>query len=618
MQVWRASNRAVLQRVVQERRADRCAADVVSSGTPALEPLHREQILQAVKSPTFAELMPQALRPHGEWVGISVNIIAAAYNTNLVKPDEVPKSFDDLKDPRWKGRLAIEAEDVDWFAAVAGKLGEERALGLFRDIVRTNGMSTRTGHTLLANMVAAGEVPFALTVYSYKPDQLARAGAPIRTLYLPPVVALATGVSVTRCATHPNAAVLFYEFMLRDGQEILGQARYRAHQPEGEAAAGGRRYHADGPARNAGQRQEMDRALGTHRHQAAVAMSSNHPCSVLLAAMLALAATPALAQTRSLAEVAAYQGQDRTQRLIEGAKREGTVTYYTTLVAEDSNPVVDAFKRKYGIDVQFWRGSTEAIVQRALAESRAGRCPADAYLSGPPALEPLHREKMLYPIQSPVAAGVMPQARQPHGEYVGVFLNLFTAAYNSNLVRADEVPKTYEDLKHPRWKGRLAIEADDAPWFAAIVSTLGEELGLALFRDIVRANGMSLRKGHTLLANMVAAGEVPLALTVFGYKSDQLQRAGAPVRTLYLPPVIALATSMSVARCAPHPHAAVLLYDFMIGEAQEILAKRDLVPTNPKVKPLPPVDLTFMDPAQMIDQDKKWNELWERTIAKPQ
>jgi iron(III) transport system substrate-binding protein len=219
---------------------------------------------------------------------------------------------------------------------------------------------------------------------------------------------------------------------------------------------------------------------------------------------------------------------------------------------------------------------------------------------------------------SPIAADVIAQARQPHGEYVGVFLNLFTAAYNPNLVRADEVPKSYDDLKAPRWKGRMAIEADDAPWFAALVSTIGEERGLALFRDIVRTNGMALRKGHTLLANMVAAGEVPLALTVFGYKSDQLQRSGAPVRTLYLPPVIALATSAAVARCAPHPHAAVLLYDFLIGEAQEILARRDLVPTNPKVKPLLPVALTFMEPTQMIDENRKWTELWDRIIAKPQ
>ncbi len=339
----------------------------------------------------------------------------------------------------------------------------------------------------------------------------------------------------------------------------------------------------------------------------------------LLIAMAAFAATPAHAQTATLAEIAAYQGADRTQRLIDGAKKEGTVSYYTSLVAEDSAPVIDAFKRNYGIDVQLWRGSTEAIVQRALAESRAGRCPADAYHSGPPALEPLHRERLLQAVKSPVAADLIPQALQPHGEYVGVYLNLFAAAYNTNLVKAEEAPKTYEELKHPRWKGRLAIEADDVPWFAAIVSKLGEEQGLRLFRDIVRTNGMSVRKGHTLLANMVAAGDVPLALTVFGYKSDQLQRAGAPVRTFYLPPVIALATSMSVARCATHPHAAVLLYDFMIGEAQEILAKRDLVPTNPKIRPLPAgVELTFMDPAQMLDHGRKWTELWENTITKPQ
>jgi iron(III) transport system substrate-binding protein len=142
---------------------------------------------------------------------------------------------------------------------------------------------------------------------------------------------------------------------------------------------------------------------------------------------------------------------------------------------------------------------------------------------------------------------------------------------------------------------------------------------LTLLRNIVRTNGMSPRKGHTLLANMVAAGEVPLALTVFGYKTDQLQRAGAPVRTLYLPPVIALATSISAGRCATHPNAAVLLYDFMLSEGQEILAKRDLPPTNPKVRPLPNgIDLTFMDPSQMIDEGAKWTALWERTITKPQ
>src|SRR5262249_58653513 len=112
---------------------------------------------------------PQALRPHGEWIGISVNIISAAYNTNLVRAGEVPKSYDDLKDPRWKGRLAIEAEDVDWFAAVVGKLGEDAGLKLFRDIVRVNGVSVRAGHTLLAHMGAVGGGPLAPPAFSYQP-----------------------------------------------------------------------------------------------------------------------------------------------------------------------------------------------------------------------------------------------------------------------------------------------------------------------------------------------------------------------------------------------------------------------------------------------------------------
>src|SRR5262249_5614503 len=151
---------------------------------------------------------------------------------------------------------------------------------------------------------------------------------------------------------------------------------------------------------------------------------------------------------------------------------------------------------------------------------------------------------------------------------------------------------------------------EDVDWFAAIVNKLGETQGLALFRDIVRTNGVSARTGHTLLANMVAAGEVPLALTVYSYQPQQLARAGAPVLPLCLPPVVALTTGVSVSRCATHPNAAVLFYDFMLREGQEILAKRDIVPTNLKVKPLPPgLDITLMDPVEMLDNSQKWTEL---------
>jgi iron(III) transport system substrate-binding protein len=335
-------------------------------------------------------------------------------------------------------------------------------------------------------------------------------------------------------------------------------------------------------------------------------------------ALLAPGASAVLAQARTLADIASDAAPDRMQKLAAGAKAEGSLSLYTSRVAEDTTPLTDAFTRRYGIGVQVWRASNQDVIQRAVAENRAGRCPADVISSGTPALEPLYREQLLQPVKSPTVNELMPQALRPHGAWVGVSVNIIAGAYNTNLVKPADVPKRYDDLKDPKWKGRLAIEAEDVDWFAALLGQLGEEKGVALFRDIVRTNGVSTRTGHTLIANMVAAGEVPLAMTVYSYKPEQLARIGAPVRTLYLPPLIALATGVSVTRCAPHPNAAVLFYEFMLREGQEVLAKRDIVPTNLKVKALPAgTEITFMDPVQMLDNGPKWTALWNDIFIKP-
>jgi iron(III) transport system substrate-binding protein len=342
------------------------------------------------------------------------------------------------------------------------------------------------------------------------------------------------------------------------------------------------------------------------------------PCApaLLPQALLAqtLLAQTVPAPTRTLADIASDAAPDRLQRLAAGAKKEGSLSLYTSRVAEDTTPVTDAFTRKYGVAVQVWRASNQDMIQRAVAESRAGRCPADVISSGTPALEPLYREQLLQPVKSPTTGELMPQALRPHGAWVGVSVNIISAAYNTDLVK----PEGYDDLKNPKWKDRLAIEAEDVDWFAALLRKLGEEKGVALFKDIVRTNGVSTRTGHTLLTNMVAAGEVPLAMTVYSYKPEQLARIGAPVRALYLPPLIALATGVSVTRCAPHPNAAVLYYEFMLRDGQEVLAKRDIVPTNRTVRPLPAdMDITFMDPEQMLDNAPKWTALWHNIFIKP-
>jgi iron(III) transport system substrate-binding protein len=269
-----------------------------------------------------------------------------------------------------------------------------------------------------------------------------------------------------------------------------------------------------------------------------------------------------------------------------------------------------AFEKKYGIKTTVWRASSENIIQRATTEARGGRFDVDVFETDGVAMEAMYREKLLQELRSPLLADLMPQALRPHKEWIGDRMQIFTAAYNTLAVKKADLPKSYDDLANPKWKGKLGIEAADNDWFSAVVSELGEEKGLKLFREIVAKNGLSVRKGHTLLANLVVSGEVPLALTTYLYKVQQLKNAGAPIDYLVLPPEIARAQGAGMARQAPHPHAAVLFMDFLLSDGQEILAKRDFIPTNIKVKPLPDnMPLKFVDPAALLDQNDKWEKL---------
>ena len=224
---WRAGSEKVLQRALTEARANRHDADVIETNGPELESLYREKVLQPLKSQHLKDLMPQAIRPHGYWVGTRINLFVQTYNTTLVKKEEVPKSFADLTNPRWKGRLGIEAEDEDWFAMVIRELGEVKGLKIFREIGRVNGFSVRKGHTLLSGLVASGEVPFALTTYSHGSEKLKQKGAPVEWYAIEPAIGRANGVAVMAKPAHPNAAALFVDFILSpEGQAILEKGGY--------------------------------------------------------------------------------------------------------------------------------------------------------------------------------------------------------------------------------------------------------------------------------------------------------------------------------------------------------------------------------------------------------
>ena len=341
-----------------------------------------------------------------------------------------------------------------------------------------------------------------------------------------------------------------------------------------------------------------------------------HDMRLLVLSLAALAtAMPGFAQDTSLLR---YDGPDRARKLIAAAQKEGSFALYTSFADKDWPPLVVAFEKKYGIKVKVWRSGSEKVVQRTLAEAAARRYEVDAIHSAALEMEALHREKILQPVASPHSAELMADALRTHREWVATYLSVWVQAYNTNLIRKEDLPRTFQDLLDPKWKGKLGIEANVSEWYSTVVSSMGEEKGIRFFRDLVGRNGISVRRGHSLLNNMVIAGEVPLALTVYHFMPEAARRKGASIDWFVLEPAVARTSGIGIARHAPHPNAALLFYDYLLSpEAQKLLLSMEYVPTHAKVpSPFAKQRFTLVDPAFALDQSDKWAKSFEEVIVK--
>ena len=227
-------------------------------------------------------------------------------------------------------------------------------------------------------------------------------------------------------------------------------------------------------------------------------------------------------------------------------------------------------------------------------------------------MEAVNRIGLLQNIVTPITSELMPEAYAAGRPWIVSRLSVFTVAYNTNLFRKADIPLSYEGFLDPKWKSKLAIEADDNNWLMTATGALGEERGLKLLRDIVARNGISVRKGHSLMATLVVSGEVPIALTAYVDEIDALKKSGAPIDYAFAAPTVAMPTALGVFKRAPHPHAAVLFADFLLSEeGQKILAANGMVTTNLKVQRLPhDVKLVFMDVGKYLDENAKWTRLY--------
>ena len=335
----------------------------------------------------------------------------------------------------------------------------------------------------------------------------------------------------------------------------------------------------------------------------------------LMGALAAGAGLPAPAQptTGPHQAVFSYKGADRHQRLLERARQEGSLTVYTSLAPTEAAPLVEAFEKKTGVKVNLWRALSDGVVQRTLSEARARRHAVDVIETNGPEMESLAREQVLAEFHSPYLADLPPAIIPRHGQWVPDRLNFFVVAYNTSKVKAGELPKTYEGFLDPKWKGRIALEATDAEWMGGVVKTWGEARGMAFFTRL-GAMKPDMRKGHVLLAQLIASGEIEVGLTAYHANAQSFKKRGAPVDWAAVEPVIARPQGIGLARQAPHPHAALLFADFMLSpEAQEMLSGMGRTPASRAVKTdTSGMNFVMSDPAVVLDEAEKWQQLWER------
>lgn len=284
-------------------------------------------------------------------------------------------------------------------------------------------------------------------------------------------------------------------------------------------------------------------------------------------------------------------GQGSNPDLIAQAKKEGRVTWYTTVSIPESKQLMDMFEKQYPfIKMDLLRSGSGPLVNRIVNEYLAKNYSADVLhgMSSRGAYTILKQKNILARYESPEHKNLPADMKDKAGYWASTFQNTFVLVYNTRNVKPSDVPRSYDDLLKPMWKGRQIFnDTDNFEWFDGLLKFWGKEKGLAYFRRLA-AQDQIFQRGARGRIQLVAAGEAPLA---FGYgpHAQSYVNQGAPIEWVALEPVVVIVNTVSLAQRAPHPAAAKLFIDFLFSKAAQMkLRELSRIPSRSDVEPDPP------------------------------
>ncbi len=333
-----------------------------------------------------------------------------------------------------------------------------------------------------------------------------------------------------------------------------------------------------------------------------------HKTLLAATALAALALTPALAAD---------------QAMIDAAKKEGEVNWYTTqIVNQFVRPAIGAFEKKYGIKVNYFRGNATDIALKVSSEAKAGRIMADV-VDGTATSVMLRRDDQV--MKWVPENKFDKQFVDPEGYWIASNFYVLTPGYNTEMVKKADVPKTYADLLDPKWKGKMIWNATSsasagAGFVGTVLLSMGEEKGMDYLRALAKQNVVSVASSGRQVLDQVISGEYPLGLQIFNNHAVISARQGAPSGWAPLETSMAVIATISVTKASAHPNAAKLFMEFVTSEeGQKLLADAGELPVHPNVKPLDPTlrpeegkfKALFISPEQLEQSMPRWAKTYQ-------
>ena len=273
--------------------------------------------------------------------------------------------------------------------------------------------------------------------------------------------------------------------------------------------------------------------------------------------------------------------------LVEAAKKEGKVVWYTSMAIDTSKPLLDAFTKEYPfIKAELVRAGEEQLMNRVLSETRAGRWMFDAISTS--AMSVLVERHMTAPYLPPERDAFLSEFKDPQGHWTGIFVNNLVLGYNTSMLPAKDAPKSYADLIDPKWKGKMLMDSTDYDWFGTLSIVWGKEKTVEYMKRLALQNPL-WRRGHGLTAQLLGAGEVPLAWA-YNFRLERMKSDGAPVDWIEtFDPIVVTINGLGLGAKASNPNAAKLLIDFATSKrGQQMVRGMRRIPARTDIEPLAP------------------------------